>query len=492
METSRISTGVAGLDEILDGGLVQGRNVLVRGSPGSGKTIFGLHFLSAGVDAGETALYVNMGEPQAYVEETADAFGLHTEQIRFHNLSPTQEQFSEESSYSVFESAEIEQPKFIAALRETVDEVGPDRVLLDPITEFRYLTGDQRQFRAGTLGLLDYLKDVDATVMLTSQAGGSVTDDDLQFLVDAVVSLDVTPQSRTVSVSKFRGSSFRRGNHFYDITDAGLTVWPMLVPGEQERSVEPGTLSSGVPGLDQLLHGGLDQGTITILSGPTGVGKTTTGLQFLVQAALDGKDGVLFQFEEAERTMRKRADAIGLPLQDALDGGRLSIVEIAPEEYTVGEFEHHVREAVDDGTELLMIDGSQGFQENLRGIEDTTGALLRIGRFLRAAGVSTILVNEVHNITGNFHATEERTSNLADNIVFLRHVEYRGEMRKVIGTLKMRTSDFERSLRELEITTDGIRVGEPLPQLRGILTGTPDWNDDDVAGGGDADTDERA
>jgi len=480
MPIKRLSTGVSGLDEILDGGLIQGRNVLMRGSPGSGKTIFGLHFLSAGIDAGESALYVNMGEPQAYVEGTADAFGLNTDQIQFHNLSPTQEQFSERNSYSVFESAEVEQPEFISALREQIDDIDPDRVLLDPITEFRYLTSDERQFRSGILGLLDYLKEIDATVMLTSQAGGSVTDDDLQFLVDAVVSLEVTSESRSVSVSKFRGSSFRRGNHFYDISDEGLTVWPTLAPGEQKREVEPGTLSSGVAELDELLYGGLDQGTVTILSGPTGVGKTTTGLQFLAQAALEGKKSVLFQFEEAERTIRKRADAIGLPLQSALDSGAMSIVEIAPEEYTVGEFEHLVREAVNDGTEVVMIDGSQGFQENLRGIDDTTSALLRIGRFLRAAGVSTILVNEVHNITGEFHATEERTSNLADNIIFLRHLEYRGEMRKVIGTLKMRTSNFERSLRELEITADGIHVGEPLPQLRGILTGTPEWDDDDA------------
>ena len=496
MSIERVSTGVGGLDEVLDGGLIRGRNVLVRGPPGSGKTIFGLYFLSAGIDAGETALYVNMGEPQAYVEETSDAFELNTEQISFHNLSPTEEQFSERNSYSVFESAEVEQPGFIAELRERIDETEPDRVLLDPITEFRYLTGDERQFRSGILGLLDYLKDVDATVMLTSQAGGSITDDDLQFLVDAVVSLEVPPESRAVHVSKFRGSSFRRGNHFYDITDEGLTVWPTLVPGEQERVVEPGTLSSGVAELDALLHGGLDHGTITILSGPTGVGKTTTGLQFLTQAALEGKRAVLFQFEEAERTIRKRADAIGLPLQAALDDGAMSIVEIGPEEYTVGEFEHHLREAVDDGTEVVMIDGSQGFQENLRGLDDTTGALLRIGRFLRAAGVSTVLVNEVHNITGDFHATEERTSNLADAIVFLRHVEYRGEIRKVIGTLKMRTSDFERSLRELEITADGVRVGEPLPQLRGILTGTPDWSDDpdghdDAADEHDGDAGER-
>ncbi|CDK39258.1 ATPase domain-containing protein [Halorubrum sp. AJ67] len=172
MTAERVSTGISGLDEILDGGLIQGRNVLMRGSPGAGKTILGLHFLSAGIDAGESALYVNMGEPQAYVEEAADAFGLNTDQIQFHNLSPTQEQFSKRNSYSVFESAEVEQPGFIAALREQIDKIEPDRVLLDPITEFRYLAGDKRQFRSGILGLLDYLKEMDATVMLTSQAGG--------------------------------------------------------------------------------------------------------------------------------------------------------------------------------------------------------------------------------------------------------------------------------------------------------------------------------
>ena len=479
MNVKRVSTGVDGLDGVLDGGLIRNRNVLVRGSPGAGKTIFGLYFLSAGVDAGETCLFVNLGEPQAYVEETADHFGLATDEIQFHNLSPTRDQFAESESYSLFESAEVEQPTFIASLRETIEAVEPDRVLLDPITEFRYLTGDERGFRKGILGLLDYLKNVDATVMLTSQAGKSTTDEDLQFLADAVVTLDVTAERRAVHVSKFRGSSFRRGHHFYEIDDEGLTVWPTLVPGEVENAVEPGALSSGIDELDALLSGGLDHGTVTILSGPTGVGKTTTGTQFLTEAALDGKTGVLFQFEEAERTIRKRADAIGMPLADAVDSGNLAIVEIQPDEYSVGEFQHLVRETVEDGVDVVMLDGSQGFQQNLRGIEDATDELLRVGRYLRTAGVSTILVNEVHNITGEFRATEERTSNLADNIVFLRHVEHRGEMRKVIGALKMRTSDFERTLREFEITADGIHVGGPLPELRGILTGTPDWESTD-------------
>jgi circadian clock protein KaiC len=475
MSTTRVSTGCDGLDEVLNGGLIQGRNTLIRGSPGSGKTIFGLYFLSAGVEAGETSLYVNMGEPQAYVEETADAFNLETEGIQFHNLSPTKEQFAETESYSVFESAEVEQSDFISMLRDKVDEVEPDRVLLDPITEFRHLTSDERQFRTGILGLLDYLKTADATVLLTSQAGGTITDDDLQFLVDSVISLEADNESRGATVSKFRGSAFRRGKHFYEIREDGLTLWPALDPSAQAYEGSPGTLSSGVQTLDDLLNGGLDHGTTTILSGPTGVGKTTTGVQFLTQAALDDKKAVLFQFEESERTLRKRADAVGIPLQEAMDGENLSLVEITPEEYTIGEFEHLIRQAVDDGTDVVMLDGSQGFKQGLRGLEDPTSALLRVGRFLRAAGVSIILINEVHSITGDFQATEERTSNLADNIVFLRHVEYKGEMRKVIGTLKMRTSDFGRSLRELEITGDGIKVGEPLPQLRGILTGTPEW-----------------
>lgn len=476
MQRDRISTGVAGLDDVLDGGLIRGQNTLVRGPPGAGKTIFGLYFLFAGLDADETSLYINLGEPQEYVEETAETFGLNPEDIRFHNLSPTQEEFAETESYTLFESTEVEQPDFITALRETIDDVGPDRVLLDPITEFRYLTSDERQFRKGILGLLDYLKSEDVTVLLTSQAGGTVTDDDLQFLADGVISLDANRESRSVRVSKLRGSSFRRGQHFYEISDEGLTVWPSLLPGEAEQSVEAGTLSSGVAELDEMLSGGLDHGTVSILSGPTGVGKTTTGVQFLTQAALDGKKATLFQFEEARRTLRKRADSIGIPLQRVLDSGDLSVVDIDPDGHTVGEFEHLIREAVADGTEVVMIDGSRGFEQNLRGLEDPTSALLRVGRFLRTAGVSTILVNEVHAVTGDFQATEERTSNLADNIVFLRHVEYRGEMRKVIGTLKMRTSDFEHSLREFEITPEGIRVGEPLGELRGILTGTPEWH----------------
>jgi circadian clock protein KaiC len=201
-------------------------------------------------------------------------------------------------------------------------------------------------------------------------------------------------------------------------------------------------------------------------------------MQFLKESVAQGQRAVLYEFEESTRTLLDRGEAINIPLEPMIDRGDLTIVEIQPDAYTVGEFGQMVRRDVeDDDVDMIMIDGTDGFNQNLRGLDaDPSQDLLRIGRYLRSQGVTTIIPHQVHAVTGEFKITEGGTSNLADTIVFIRHVEYRGELRKVIGTLKMRTSDFERALRELEITEHGLKVGEPLPNLRGILTGTPDWN----------------
>lgn len=479
MDKTKVATGISGLDTILDGGLLENQNALLRGPPGAGKTIFGLHFLSEGVDSGDASLYLNLGEPTEYVQRTAEEFDLHAEDIHFVNLSPTQEQFSKDEAYSLFEASEVEQPEFITQLTDSIEEIEPDRVLLDPITEFRFLTTDDRQFRKQILGFLDYLKAKDVTVVLTSQAADTIPDEDLQFLTDTVINLELNSDDRTVRVSKFRGSSSRSGTHSYEIDSSGVAVWPKL-----RADIEPiengtgETLSSGVPELDELLHGGLTHGTVTFLSGPTGAGKTTTGLQFLKEAVADGKQAVLYEFEEATHTLLDRAEATNIPIKSMVDRGDLSIVDIQPDAYTVDEFGNMLQTAVEeDGVDIVMIDGTTGFKQNLRGTESDPGEdLVRIGRYLRTQRVTTIIPHEVHSVTGEFTVTEEGSSNLADTIVFIRHVEYKGELRKVIGTLKMRTSDFGRSLRQLEITEFGLKVGEPLPELRGILTGTPDWN----------------
>ncbi|ELY63597.1 circadian clock protein, KaiC [Natrinema versiforme JCM 10478] len=452
-----------------------------------------MHFLSDGVDNGETSLYINLGEPGNYVKETVEHFNLNPDGIHFLDLAPSHEDFDEGEIYSVFSNAEVEQPSFIEKLRSTVEDLEPDRVLLDPITEFRYLTSDDRQFRKQILGFLDFLRGNNATVIFTSQASDSLSDDDLQFLTDTVINLETDIEGSTLYISKFRGSSYQRGIHSYEITDDGVTVFPKLQPGtwDPEQSADaPKILSSGIPEVDELLKGGIDAGTVTFVSGPTGAGKTTTALQFIKEAAGRGEQSVMYSFEESPRTIRQRSRSINLPIQSMLEQGTLSIEEIAPGEYTPNEFTSGLKTAVeDDGVRIVLIDGLQGFKQNLRGYTtDPEEVLLRIVRYLRATGVSTIITNEVSNITGEFRVTEESVSNLADNILYLRYVEMESDLGKVIGVLKMRTGDFERSLRQFEITEYGIRVGDPLKNMQGILTGTPtlkDHRNDDPSGDGE-------
>ncbi len=476
----RITTGVTGADSILDGGYLPESATLVRGEPGAGKSIFSLHFLAAGTEADETVLYINLGEPEGYIRDTADDFGFDIDEVEFLDLSPSGDRFQSEETYTLFQSGEVETPSLVEDIRTEIHEINPDRVVVDPVTEFRYLAPDEHQFRSQILGLVEFLKGEGATVLLTSQAAASMPDDDLQFLVDAVINMGQDPSRRTMRVSKFRGSSFRRGHHTLQITDDGMRVWPQLDPNRHRRDRPRTVMSSGVPELDSLLSGGIASGTITFLSGPTGVGKTTTGLQFMKEAAGRGQRSVLYSFEEDRHTLSERAEAVNIPISDMIERGTLSLEVIGPKEITVDEFTHRVRNEVEEGgAEIVMVDGTSGFEKSLRGIDDEPMQdLVSIGRYLRGMGVTGLVTNEVHQITGEFRATDQGMSYLADSIVVLRHVEYKGSLRKVIGVLKMRTSEFENQLRELEITEHGLRVGESLPELRGILTGTPTWDED--------------
>lgn len=474
--SERLSTGIAGVNRVLNGGLLPGRSTLVRGPPGAGKTLFGIHFLTAGVENGDSCLFINLGEPEEYLRDDVASFGFDLDSVEFLDLSPSEEQFADEATYDVFSAAEVEGPSLATEITDTIEEAEPDRVVIDPSTQLRYIATDAHQFRRQMLALLRLLRAQGATTVFTSQQTESVPDDDLQFLSDAVIHLDYSGD-RTLQVSKFRGSDFQGGEHSLRITDDGLACAPQLVPEHHDREFSAETMSSGVPELDELLHGGIERGTVTFLSGPTGVGKTTTGLQFMKEAAGRGEHSVLYSFEEGTETLLHRAKAVNIPVDDMLERGTLHIDEIQPFDLTANEFGQRVRRDIEnEGAEIVMIDGIGGYRKSLRGVsEDSIDEMAALGRYLRNMGVTTILVNEVHQITGEFQVTEAGISYLADNIVFLRHIEQRGELQKVIGVLKKRTSDYEKHLRQLKITEHGLKVGDPLGGLRGILTGTPEF-----------------
>jgi circadian clock protein KaiC len=476
---ARVSTGVPGIDDILDGGLISERSYLVRGDPGTGKTILGLHFLTEGVARDETALCINLEEATEDVVQNAAALDFDLEDVHFLDLSPGSEFFAGNRGYDIFESSEVERDPVVEAIADRITDLQPDRVFVDPITQLRYLSTDEYQFRKQTLSFMRLVSEHGATVLFTTQATDASPDDDLQFMSDGTIELGYASTGRSISVPKFRGSDTVSGDHVLKITDSGMAVYPQLQPDVHEREFAGETVSSGVPEMDELLGGGIERGTVTLISGPTGVGKTTTGTQFMKEAAGRGDRSVIYLFEEAEATFAERSKAVNIPVGEMRERGTLTVEEIQPHEMSPQEFANEIRHEVETrGTRLVMIDGIEGYKLALQGDEDELVSHMdALNRYLKNMGVTVVLIDEVSSITGEFEATSVGVSYIADNILFLRHLEFESELRKVVGVLKKRTSDFERTLREFEMTEYGIKVGEPLTELRGILSGTPEWHD---------------
>lgn len=474
---SRLDPGVPGLSGVLDGGFIPQRAYMLRGGAGTGKTVFGLQFLTAGEGS---SLFVGFEEPTENIRQNAATLGIDTDDLSFLDLSPDGDAFAADANYDVFGADEVEGDAVTARIREAVEAHDPDRVFVDPMTQLRHYVRDDYQFRRQVSSFIRYLTDRGVTVLFSTQPTGAVSDEDLEFICDGTLALSHAEKGRTLEVTKFRGSSFAAGTHTARVREGGVHVYPQLVPGDHTTGFTAEPVSSGVDALDDLLHGGIDRGTVSVLSGPSGVGKTTTAAHFLVEAAARGEHSVAYLFEESTSTFTHRSEAIGLPVNDLRERDVLDVHDVEPLGVSPDEFAADVREAVEeDGARTVLIDGVSGYRLSLRGEDDDlVRELHALCRYLRNMGVAVILVDDVGSVTGDFEVTSDRISYLADTIVFFRYMELTGELRKAIGVLKKRTSDFERTLREFQITEDGIVLGDPMTRLRGVLSGSPELVDD--------------
>lgn len=478
MSGERLSTGVSGLDEVLNGGYVSGRAYLVRGGPGTGKTTLGMHFLTNGAANGEPVLFITLAETVTQLRRTAEGLGFDVAGISFLDLSPTSEFFAQVQTYDIFSPAEVEREPTTQRIVEQVEALKPQRIFIDSMTQFRYLAADAFQFRKQVLSFLRFLVEQGITVLFTSEHSVEAPDDDLQFMSDGVINLDFSHEQRTLCISKFRGSGFQDGHHSLRLTNAGIQLFPRLIPETFGQAFATEAISSGIPEIDELLHGGIERSTITIVSGPSGVGKSTLGLQFMKEAAGRGERSVIYTFEENKETLLRRAEGVNVAVHIMQERGTLSIVPVEPLHYTPDEFAHLVRQEVEQQqARIVMIDSVSGYRLSVRG-DDLTTHLHALCKYLQCRGVAVLLINEVESITGDFRVTEVGISYLADSIIFLRYLEIRGELRRTIGVLKKRMSDFEKTLREFQIGRYGIKVGAPLTQLRGVLTGVPELLDE--------------
>jgi len=477
-----VSTGVRGLDEVLNGGLTANRIYLVEGSPGSGKTTLALQFLLYGAQRGQKALYITLSETRAELKAIAASHGWSLDHLEIHELV-SEDGLDPEAEQSVLHPSEVELGETVNDVMSKVRSLEPDRVVFDSLSEMRLLSQNALKYRRQVLALKQFFVNKGCTVLLLDDKTSEPGDLQLHSICHGVISLDQVLQEygserRRLRIAKMRGIDFRRGTHDFDLNRGGITVYPRLIAAEHHRKFSNNAASTGVAELDALLGGGLVPGTNTLLIGPSGVGKTTTTTRCVLSALERGQKAVYFLFDETLATMLARSTALGMRLEPHIESGLLTVQQIDPAEMSPGQFSNRIRVAVEQhGVSVIVIDILNAYLQSMPGQRYLLLQMHELLSYLNQQGVTTLIALGQHGLIGNVESDID-LSYLSDSIILFRFFEAAGKVLSAISVLKSRTSAHERTVREFQVGVNGIQVGAPLTDFDGVLTGLPKYSGD--------------
>jgi circadian clock protein KaiC len=480
MATPKAPFGIDGLDDILRGGLPQGRLYLLKGRPGVGKTTLALQFLLAGVKAGERCLYITLSETGEELDDVAASHGWSLDGLSVFELQAADVQQLTDEQYTMYQPSEIELNEAMRTLLAEVERVKPDRVVFDSLSEIRLLAHQPLRYRRQILALKQYFAGKKCTVLLLDDHSGEQSDEHVESLVHGVLALErrvpvYGGTRRRLEISKLRGVSYRDGFHDYVLEPGGVRVFPRLVASEHRPAFTRETVSSGVSALDTLLGEGLDRGTATLIIGPAGSGKTSLAAQYCVSVAERGEHAAVLAFDEGLPTLFARAEGLGMPMRRHLEAGRIKVRQIDPVEISPGQLAYEVRSAVErDHARVVVIDSLTGYLNAMPDDEYLLPQLHELLAYLGQCGVVTILVATQHGLIGNM-TTQVDASYLADSVILLRYYEAAGAVCNAISVVKKRSGPHERTIREFSLGPTGIAIGKPLRDFHGVLTGVPTY-----------------
>jgi circadian clock protein KaiC len=482
-DTTRVSTGSVGLDNILGGGLDGNRMYLYEGRPGTGKTTLALQFLFEGVRRNERVLYVALSETKEELSLVATRHGWTLEGVDIFELVPPATALDPERELTVLHPAEVELGETTKLIFDKIEQLSPSRIVIDSLSELRLLAQNPLRYRRQVLALKHFFAQRRCTVVLLDDLTSKDTDLQLHSMCHGVVLLEQLAiaygaQRRRLSIVKMRGIRFSGGFHDFSIAKGGLEIFPRLIASEHHSEFPGDFTSSGNADLDKLLGGGLERGTNALLIGSAGVGKSSLALTYALAGAERGEHVVYYAFDEGRGTLEARARTLGLRLQEALDSRKLRIQQIDPAELSPGEFAANVRHSVEtDHARIVVIDSLNGY---LNAMPDERFLLLQMHEllsYLGQQGVLSILILAQHGLVGPMD-TPLDISYLSDAVVMLRYFEHSGRVRRALSVVKKRSGNHEHTIREFRLTANGIAVGPPLNEFSGIFSGTPRYTGD--------------
>jgi len=474
-------TGINGLDSVLNGGLPKNRLYLMQGEPGTGKTTIAFQFLLEGIRLGEKCLYISFSESREELETVASSHGWDISKIDLLELGSIEEQLKPESQNTVFYPSEVEMTQTSEFLHSEVKRINPQRIVFDSISEMRMLAESSLRFRRQMLSLKQFFATQNCTVLLLDDLTTSPTDLQVQSIVHGVINLlkfhpEFGNERRRLNIVKLRGINYLGGFHDYVIKRGGVEVFPRMISSQHIENQRKKSFSSGLKELDSLLGGGLASGTSTLFLGPAGTGKSTLAIQYAYAAAERGEKSIIYAFEESIATLLVRTSSIGMNVKKHLDSGMLIISKIDPAQLSPGEFAFQIREAVlNEGIKLVVIDSLNGYLHAMPEEQFLTLQLHELLTFLGSQGVATLMVLAQQGMMGQMMNSPIDLTYLADTVVITRYFEVEGAVRKAVSVIKQRSGLHESTIREFSLSKEGIIVGKPLTQFRGILTGIPEF-----------------
>lgn len=472
---NRLSTGVPGLDEVLAGGIPEFSFNLIAGGPGGGKTTLAHQIMFAAATSERPALYVTiLGEPPLKMLRYQQQYGFFDRTkvnscIRFLHLG-----------------AELLEHGLEAVLNSIVKEVEATNPKLVFVDSFRAVV--RKSLEPGQMELQSFVQRMslhltswEATTFLIGEYEEHEAESNPIFTIaDGIVwlaqSISRNSVVRKIQVVKMRGQATIPGLHTVKISDEGLRIYPRLpTPVRSIVSPAEGAVrrTTGIPGLDEMLGGGIPTGYSVMVVGPSGSGKTVLATQFIREGIKAGERGVIAVFEKPPNEyLATTPTAEGL--SQLVAKGHLEMLYLRPLDLSVDETMDEIATAVKRvGATRVVIDSLMGFELALAPSfrDDFRESLYRMVGSLTKLGITVVLTAELTDSYTELRLSPHEISFLADGIILQRYAEISGQIRRLMFIAKMRGFDHSKDLRFYEVGPEGIVVGEPLAHYEGVLSG---------------------